>query len=52
MPDFIALDVQPEAEMPARNIRIEPKRGGTTAVVHWPVESVSSCAARLREWLR
>jgi len=52
MPDFIALDVQPEAEMPARDIRIELKRGSATAVVHWPVESASSCAAWLREWLR
>nr|AYE88722.1 transposase IS3/IS911 family protein [Diaphorobacter sp.] len=39
MPDFIALDVQPEAETPARDIRIELKRGSATAVVHWPVES-------------
>lgn len=45
MPDFIALDVQPEADMPARDIRIELKRGSATAVVHWPVESASSCAA-------
>lgn len=52
VPDFIALDVQPEAQMPARDIRIELKRGGATAVVHWPVESASSCAAWLREWLR
>ena len=52
MPDFIALDVQPEAEMPARDIRIELKRGSASAVVHWPVESASSCAAWLREWLR
>ena len=52
MPDFIALDVQAEAEMPARDIRVELKRGSATAVVHWPVESASSCAAWLREWLR
>lgn len=52
MPDFIALDVQPEAEMPSRDIRIELKRGSATAVVHWPMESASSCAAWLREWLR
>ena len=52
MPDFIALDVQPEAQMPARDIRVELKRGSVTAVVHWPVESASSCAAWLREWLR
>ena len=52
MPDFIALDEQPEAEMPARDIRVELKRGSATAVVHWPVESASSCAAWLREWLR
>ncbi|BEP52029.1 transposase (plasmid) [Variovorax sp. V116] len=51
-PAFIALDVQPEAEVSARDIRIELKRGGATAVVHWPVESASSCAAWLREWLR
>ena len=52
MPDFIALDAQPEADMPVRDIRVELKRGSATAVVHWPVESASSCAARLREWLR
>lgn len=52
MPDFIALDVQAEAQMPARDIRVELKRGSATAVVHWPVESASSCAAWLREWLR
>ncbi|CAN7603320.1 transposase [Variovorax paradoxus] len=51
-PAFIALDVPPEAEVSARDIRIELKRGGATAVVHWPVESASSCAAWLREWLR
>ena len=32
MPDFIALDAQPEAEMPARDIRIELKRASATAV--------------------
>lgn len=51
-PAFIALDVRPEAEMPARDIRIELKRGRASAVVHWPVESASSCAAWLREWRR
>lgn len=51
-PAFIALDVQPEAEVPMRDIRIELKRGSATAVVHWPVELASSCAAWLREWLR
>lgn len=51
MPDFAALDVQAEAEMPARYVRVEPKRGTTTAVVHWPMESASSCAAWLHEWL-
>lgn len=51
MPDFIALDVQPEAEKRVRDIGIELKRGNATAV-HWPVESASSCAAWLREWLR
>ena len=51
-PGFLALDVQPEAETPVRDIRIELKRGGATAVVHWPGESASSCAAWLREWLR
>jgi hypothetical protein len=51
-PVFVALDVQPEAERPIRDIRIELKRSSATAVVHWPVESASSCAAWLREWLR
>jgi hypothetical protein len=47
MPDFIALDVQAEAEMLARDIRIELKRGSATAVVHWPVESASWCPRTL-----
>lgn len=51
-PGFIALDLQPEAQIAVRDIRIELKRGSATAVVHWPVESASSCAAWLREWLR
>lgn len=29
----------------SRDFRIELKRGSATAVVHWPVESASSCAA-------
>jgi len=37
--------------MPARDTRIELKRGSATAVVHWPVVSASSCAAWLREQL-
>ena len=52
MPDFIALEVQPEAKIPVRDIRIELKRDSASALVHWPVESASSCAAWLREWLR
>jgi len=51
-PDFIPIGVQPETEMPLRDIRVELQRGGTTAVVYWPAESASSCAAWLREWLR
>jgi hypothetical protein len=31
---FVALDVQPEAERPIRDIGIEPKRGSVTAMVH------------------
>lgn len=47
-PAFLALDVQPEPEVPSRDIRIELKRGSATAVVHWPVESASSCAGAAR----
>jgi transposase len=52
VPDFIALEVQPEAKIPVRDIRIELKRDSASALVRWPVESASSCAAWLREWLR
>lgn len=34
--DFIVLDVQPEAEMPIRDIYIKLNQGGGTAVVHCP----------------
>jgi transposase len=51
-PDFIPIGVQPEIEPPPRDIRIELQRGGATAVVHWPAQAASSCAAWLREWLR
>ena len=46
--DFIALDAQPEAEMPVREIRVELRRGTATAVAHWLMES----ADWLCEWLR
>lgn len=51
-PGFIALDVRPEPETAVRDIRIELRRGSTTVVVHWSVESASACAAWLHEWLR
>jgi transposase len=48
MPDFIALDVQPEAEMPARDIRIDRSgalAGGISVVVR-------SLAARVAALIR
>ena len=33
-------------------IRIEWRRGASTASVHWPAEQAQACAVWLREWLR
>ena len=41
-----------EACAPATDIRIELRRGQSTASVSWPVGAADACAAWLREWLR
>lgn len=41
-----------ECSTPARDIRIEWRRGPTTVVVNWPVQEAGACATWLREWLR
>ena len=33
-------------------IRIEVRRGDTTAQVHWPLTAAGACAEWLRHWLR
>lgn len=33
-------------------IRIEVRRGSASVSIHWPMDSASSCAAWLRDWLR
>jgi transposase len=33
-------------------IEIELRRGGSSALIRWPLEGVESCAALLRDWLR
>lgn len=37
---------------PAADIRIELRRGQSSASVSWPVCAADACAAWLREWLR
>ena len=51
-PDFIPIGVQPEMGPPPQDMSIELQRGDATALVHWPAESATSCAAWLRERLR
>lgn len=41
-----------ESHAPMADIRIELRRGQSTASVSWPVRDAASCAAWLREWLR
>ena len=33
-------------------IHIEVRRGSAAVSIHWPMDSASSCAAWLRDWLR
>ncbi|MBA4277770.1 MAG: IS66 family insertion sequence hypothetical protein [Ralstonia sp.] len=33
-------------------IHIEVRRGSAAVSIHWPIDSASSCAAWLRDWLR
>ena len=50
---FVALQLPaPPAPQPARDIRIELRRGATTVTLAWPGEAAGECAAWLREWLR
>jgi transposase len=37
---------------PSTTIRIELRRGGTVAQVHWPLTAAGVCAEWLRGWLR
>ena len=50
---FVALTLPPSivaAKLP--DIRIELRRGPTTATVSWPMAGAGECAAWLRDWLR
>ena len=47
---FVPMEL-PTAEA-APDIRIELRRGATSAVVSWPIQAASACAAWMRELLR
>ena len=50
---FVALQLTPNpAPAAVPDIRIELRRGGTTASISWPAAAAGECAAWLREWLR
>ena len=50
---FVALQLPaPSTPQPARDIRIELRRGATTITIAWPDQAARECAAWLREWLR
>jgi transposase len=51
---FIELQLPPPAATaaPRRDIQVELRRGGLSLSVMWPMESVSECAAWMREMLR
>ena len=55
MPDgesqFLPVQLD-QGHAPAADIRIELRRGQSSASVSWPVGDAASCAAWLREWLR
>lgn len=46
------LPVQLDQRPPAKEIRLELRRGASVAVVSWPVHDGAACGAWLREWLR
>lgn len=49
--EFVPVTV--EASKPSLpDIRIELRRGGAVATVHWPLEAADTCGAWLRDWLR
>lgn len=48
---FVPVQLEKDCA-PAADIRIELRRGQSTASVSWPVRDAASCAAWLREWLR
>lgn len=50
--EFIALPLVAPASMAVPDIRIELRRGATTASITWPGQAAGECAAWLREWLR
>ena len=51
--EFIALPVlPPTGSMPAGDIRISIRRGGTTLDIQWPVAGAGICAQWLSELLQ
>jgi transposase len=51
---FVSVPIEsPAPRAPADEpIRIELRRGGTVAIVQWPVSGVAECAAWMRELMR
>jgi transposase len=51
--EFIALPLPTlAAPVPARDIRIELRRGPTAVTVSWPVAAAGECAIWLGQWLK
>jgi transposase len=51
--EFVAVPIVPAAEpIPAADIRISIRRGGTTLDIQWPVAEARSCAQWLGEVLK
>lgn len=49
--EFIALPL-PTPAAPARDIRIELRRGASAVTVSWPVAAAAECAGWLGQWLK
>lgn len=49
--DFVPVRIDPP-EVPPRDIRIELRRGGSVATIHWPLQAAHELGAWLQAWLR
>jgi transposase len=52
LPPAVAPSRQPEANLPAADIRVDMRRGDLQVSVSWPSSAAADCGAWLRELLR